>query len=296
MRLKNLETFLAVVKCGSFRGAADYLHTTQPAISARIAQLEDELGIALFDRAKRKVVLNNKGYELLPYAERIIALNEELELKVGQESSYEGLVRLGTSETLLHTWVPQLLSQLGQRFPNLSVEMEVNTTQGLRNALTNGEIDIALLMGPVSEPSMRNVPLNKYALVWAASPKLNIASRCLQLADIAAYSILTYPRQTRPYIALKEALQQRDIQKVCINTSASLATILHLAVAGRGVTALPLEVMREQLNNGDLMVIDVDYTLPDLEFTVTYSPTSTTPILEVIANIAKALAQNTNEK
>ncbi|MDV7339178.1 LysR family transcriptional regulator [Terasakiella sp. A23] len=292
MRLKNLETFLAIVKLGSFSAAAEKLHTTQPSISNRITQLEEELGVALFHRAKGKMVLAPKGWELVPYAERMIELNHELCQKIASPTSLAGVVRLGTSETLVHTWVPDLLKQLQDDYPNLVVEMEVDTTISLRNSLTKRELDIAFLMGPVSEPTMLNQHLDRYQVFWAAHPDLGLGGRPLTLHEIAEHPILCYPRQTRPYVALRESLRKAGISDARIMTSGSLATIIHLVATGGGVACLPKEVLQIHYSAGNLEFLDVEMTLPELDFTVTYPQGTTNPLLSIIADKALEVAEN----
>ncbi|RED49781.1 LysR family transcriptional regulator [Aestuariispira insulae] len=292
MRLKNLETFVTVVKAGSFRAAAERLYTTQPAISARIAALEENLGVELFDRSKRQVSLKPKGLELLSYAECILKMNAEMELAIADRSSYSGLIRLGSSETLIHTWGPTFLDKVRQTYPKITIELEVDTTLGLRNSLANQEIDIAFLMGPVSEPSMRNRDLCSYPLVWVASPEMNLPDKPLSLSELAGYPMLSYPRKTMPYIALRDAFREASLPSVRIDCSSSLATIIHLATHGAGISVLPREVIEKPISSGELRIIEVDYDFPALEFTVTYPSSGMVPILDLLADMAVEIANN----
>src|SRR6202045_3103028 len=106
---KMLETFMWVANLRSFRGAAEKLNTTQPAVSMRIAQLEDALGVRLLERDRRLVAPTQKGQEMLRYAERLVRLRAEMIEAVGDRSTMRGLVRLGVSETIVHTWLPTLI-------------------------------------------------------------------------------------------------------------------------------------------------------------------------------------------
>ena len=112
---KTLETFMWVANLRSFRGAAEKLHTTQPAISMRIAQLEDDLKVRLIERDRRMVAMTHKGQELLGYAERLMRLRAEMIEAVGDRSTMRGIVRLGVSETIVHTWLPTLIERVEQR-------------------------------------------------------------------------------------------------------------------------------------------------------------------------------------
>src|SRR3954465_9304274 len=102
---KALETFLWVVTLGSFRGAAQKLNTTQPAISQRIAQLEREMGVKLLQRDRRAALPTPSGRQMMVYAEKLIALRSEMLASIGDRSAMRGVLRLGVAETIVHTWV-----------------------------------------------------------------------------------------------------------------------------------------------------------------------------------------------
>ena len=107
LNLKQLETFVWIANLGSFRQAAEHLCTTQPAISTRITNLEHTLNTTLFNREKGGVTLTAKGRELLPLAENILNSTAQLCYKADAASALSGLLRIGVSETLIHTWLPE---------------------------------------------------------------------------------------------------------------------------------------------------------------------------------------------
>src|SRR5947207_25559 len=97
---KAIETFMWVVTLGSFRGAAQKLNTTQPAISQRIAQLESEVGVKLLQRDRRMVLPTPDGRQMLVYAEKLIGLRSEMLAVVGDQSAMRGAMRLHASASL----------------------------------------------------------------------------------------------------------------------------------------------------------------------------------------------------
>src|SRR6201986_4818058 len=121
---RSIETFLWVVKLGSFRGAAQRLNTTQPAISQRIAQLERELGVKLLNRDHRMASPTPGGRQMMVYAEKLIGLRAEMMAEVGDRSAMRGVLRLGVAETIVHTWLPRLIKRVNHVYPNLSLEIE----------------------------------------------------------------------------------------------------------------------------------------------------------------------------
>src|SRR3978361_2344775 len=145
---KAIETFLVVATLGSLRGAAQKLHTTQPAISQRIAQLEREVGVRLLQRDRRMVLPTPSGRQMMVYAEKLIGLRSEMLAVVGARSAMRGVLRLGVAETIVHTWLPQLVKSVNHAYPNLSLEIEVDITSNLTPRLFGMEIQLALMLGP----------------------------------------------------------------------------------------------------------------------------------------------------
>ena len=117
---KAIETFMWVVTLGSFRGAAQKLNTTQPAISQRIAQLEREVGVKLLQRDRRMVLPTPSGRQLMVYAEKLIGLRSEMLAVVGDRSAMRGVLRLGVAETIVHTWLTQLIKSVNHTYRSRS--------------------------------------------------------------------------------------------------------------------------------------------------------------------------------
>src|SRR6476646_8264040 len=167
---RSIETFLWVVKLGSFRGAAARLNTTQPAISQRIAQLEREMGVKRLNRDHRVASPTPSGRQLMVYAEKLISLRSEMMAEVSDRSAMRGVLRLGVAETIVHTWLPQLINSVNRAYPNLSLEIEVDITSNLRTRLLAQEIELGLLLGPLTAPTVRNRLLCDYSIGFLASP------------------------------------------------------------------------------------------------------------------------------
>ena len=133
MNLKQLEAFLWVARLGSFSKTAERLFTTQPAISSRIANLEDELRTVLFDREGGAVRITAAGHVLLPLAEDALGAVQTMRERAGMPAEVSGLLRLGVSETIVQTWLYDLLAELRVTYPALDVEISVDVTANLRN-------------------------------------------------------------------------------------------------------------------------------------------------------------------
>ena len=290
MNLKNTETFVWAATLGSFTAAAERLGATQPAISARIAGLEEELGVKLFDRTGRKMQLTHAGLDLLPRAERYVALAAEIKASVGDRNTLAGPVRLGTSETLVHDWIPELIRQVHAGYPGVSLELYVDLSVNLREQLVARELDIAFLLGPVSEPSMINKALCAYEMVWVAGPAMTLPPGRLTLDAMAQLPIVTFLRQTRPHLQIRQALSHPDLPTPRISGSSSVATMVRMAEDGVSLAAVPLEIVRTQLEDGRLRLVDTDLPLASLAFTSTWPASPPNPLAQLIGRLAENAA------
>ncbi|MEX0694096.1 MAG: LysR family transcriptional regulator [Rhodospirillales bacterium] len=295
MNLKQLEAFLWVARLGSFSKTAERLFTTQPAISSRIANLEDELRTVLFDRDGGTIRVTAAGHGLLPLAEDALGAVQAMRERAGLPAEVSGLLRLGVSETIVQTWLSDLLAELRITYPALDVEISVDVTANLRNELVDHALDLALLMGPVSEYTVTNVPLSEYPLIWAMCPPGGITGPIrMSLRDMLAYPILTFPRNTRPHVEILEAFRARTGEPPRLFPSTSLSAIQRMAERGVGIGSLPLEFARNALNDGRLIEIESDWQPTPLNYTASYIADPSRPILARVAEMAQAIASVTS--
>ena len=281
INLTQLQTFLWVASLRSFRKTAEKMNTTQPAISSRIARLEETLGVRLFERETSFIRLTAKGLELLPYAEKLLRTSALLVDRVSQEENFSGILRLGVSETIVHTWLPAFISGLHKKYPSIEVEIVVDATINLRRELTERSLDFAFLMGPVSDFQIENHELIEFEIVWVAAPSLNIdTGRTLSLDELAKNPLITYARNTRPFAELARQLRKNTDLPARIFPSSSLAAILKMAQDGIGVATLPRKMVQAELDNGTLTEIFCEWSPPNLRFTASYPTEPYNPAME----------------
>lgn len=291
MDLKGLETFIWVARLGGFRAAAERLNTTQPAISARIAQLEDGLGQRLFDRDNRRTALTSKGLEVLEYAEKMISLRNEMVQAVAEKTACRGVVRLGVAETIVHTWLSRLIERLHYLYPAISLEIEVDTSVNMCNRLVAHELEVAFLMGPVSVPSVKNLALCSYPLVWVASPQLPLNwDKPASLETLARWPIITFARTTKPHIAIREMFASLPGDPPRIFGNSSLSTIIRMTMDGIGIASVPPVVVARELAEGRLRLVPAERELDPLVFTASYPSSPDSHLAEIIANLAREIA------
>ncbi len=289
MDFRSLEVFVWVATLGSFRGAAARLNTTQPAVSQRIAQLEGEFGCRLLERSRGAVAPTERGRALLPQAERILRLAAEIRASIGSPCAVRGEIRLGVSETIVHTWLPRFVERVAASYPNLALAIDVDITPTLADRLASHALDLAFLLGPVEGAGMRNRPLCRFPLAFLASPRLRLPDGTVPLDVLARQSFVTFARRTLPHLALGELFAGLD-PPPRIHASASLATVLRMALDGIGVALVPSVIGAAEVAAGRLVPVGTALPLPDLAFTASWHAAPDGVLPEALAAIAIEVA------
>lgn len=284
LNLEQIRAFLAVVRLGGVRRASQALNLSQPAVTTRIRKLEESLSRTLFDRTGARMVLTREGELFRGYAEKFEHLAEMVEKAVVDPNGIEGWLRIGASETITQCWLPDFVARLHREFPSVQVELNVDISSNLREALLTRQIDLALMLGPVSEFSVENVELPNFELAWYAAPGD-------RPDEHFGLPVITYARHTRPYRELKALLMERAGPTVSLFPSSSLSACFRLVEAGLGVAALPEALGRPLVEDGRLCTFNPGWTPPPLRFTAAYVGEPKSHLVEVAARLAQESAE-----
>jgi DNA-binding transcriptional LysR family regulator len=291
VEFRSLEVFYWVATLRNFGRAAERLHTTQPAVSQRIAALERELGGTLFERTRGAAVVTAKGKVLLEHADQLLQLRAEMLKAVAAPVAFGGLVRLGVSETIAQTWLPDFIASVSRTHPLVVFDVAVDLTIRMRRDLLRHELDLAILAGPISEPGFMDLDLPSFEHAFAASPTLGLGSGCLGREALLQQAFITYPRSTPNYHQLQQVLRERTRKIPRIHVSASIATIIRMAVDGIGICVIPEAVMRAELASGALQLVDAGLEMPPIRFTATCRAASGDALMPNLARMASDAAR-----
>lgn len=163
-----LRSFVAVADTGGVTRAAGFLNLTQSAVSMQIKRLEQALGQTLLDRSGRGVTPTAAGEQLLSYARRLLALNDEALGRL-TDQAYEGEVVLGVPSDIVHPLLPQVLKRFAAEFPRMRVHLVSSYTRRLKALHARGEADLILTTEDAVEPGGET--LTELPLIWVGAPQ-----------------------------------------------------------------------------------------------------------------------------
>lgn len=290
MNLNFLETFVWVARLKNFTLAAERLNATQAGVSARIAALENELGVKLFVREYRNLRLTPEGINALARAEPLIAAARAFVADVRGGEPLRGSVRIGVIDTITYTWLADLIRLSKTHFPHVAIEITADTSIRLIELLRTGELDVALIMGPMVATGYINLELCTFACHWVASPSLPFQGGVASLSDLTRYPVISFPKGSQPNSAIRHFLEQHPDVKAVVYSANSLATIIRMTTDGVGVATLPPVVAPRELERGELVLINAQQPIPPMRLHATYFDSPTRLIPATIAELAREVA------
>ncbi|MDD9717050.1 LysR family transcriptional regulator [Dinoroseobacter sp. PD6] len=161
--LTALRSFVSVAESGGVTKAAGMLNLTQSAVSMQLKRLEENLGLALLDRTGRGVALTPTGDQLLSYARRMLALNDEVYARM-TDHAFEGQIALGVPHDIVYPAIPQVLARFTQEFPRVRVDLISSFTVQLKEYLADGSCDLILTTEDAAGPG--GEALVELPLIW----------------------------------------------------------------------------------------------------------------------------------
>lgn len=261
--LRQLEVFAEVLKCGSTTQASQRLSLSQSAVSAALTDLEGQLGVQLFDRVGKRLVINEHGRLLYPRALATLEQASEIEQLFREDN---GALRIYASSTVGNYILPEVVARYRRDFPSLPLELSVGNSQDVINAVADFRVDIGLIEGPCHTAEIIAEPwLEDELVVFTApgSPLLNGDVTLRQLAE-APWILRERGSGTREIVdyLLLAHLPEFHLVMELGNSEA----IKHAVRHGLGVSCLSRRVIAEQLDSGTL--VEVPVPLPPLTRTL----------------------------
>ena len=253
LNLRQLEVFAAIAREGSSRAAAERVARSQSAASAALAELEAVLGVQLFDRLGRRLVLNENGRALLPVA--IALLDQALELETLFDAEHAAPLRLAASLTIGEYLLPKLLAHWKQAHPNSRVRMLIGNTSEVIASVVGHDADVGFIEGSQTHADLRVQSWMSDELVILASPTHVLGGRIATLRQLSAATWILRELGSGTRQAtdswLLDHLGTLNVEFELDSTEA----IKQLAMAGAGLACLSRHTVAASLEQGSLVEV-----------------------------------------
>lgn len=254
---QHLQAFVAIAQSGSFSGAAERLHLTQPAVSKRIALLEDQIKAKLFDRVGRQVVLTQAGNLLLNKATNI--LNEVLAAQreiADLRGDVTGKLSVATSHHLGLHYLPPYLREFSRRYPDVKLDLHFLDSEHAYHEILLGRFDIAIItLALEQDPRIQSTEIWQDQLQFVAAPSHALAALAdLRLADLSPHQAIMPDTNTYTTRLIKELFDRENQPLDITMVTNHLDTIKMMLSIGLGWGVLP-----NSLIDGSLKVLDVSH-------------------------------------
>tara|TARA_Y100001978_G_scaffold34173_1_gene29971 strand:+ start:2416 stop:3342 length:927 start_codon:yes stop_codon:yes gene_type:complete len=258
--LDQLRILKAIAEQGSFKKAADILYVTQPAVSLQIQNLEKQLEITIFDRGGRKALLTEAGQLLLDYCQRILNQCDEACKAVEDLNSLKGgTLIVGASQTTGTYLMPRMIGLFRQKYPDVSVQLQIHSTRRTGWSVANGQIDLAIIGGQLPQDLENLLKISPFAtdeLALVLPSKHNLSkAKELTKEDLYKLNFVTLDSQSTTRKVVDELLKSSglDIQRLKIEMELnSLEAIKNAVQSGLGAAFLPLVSIERELALGSI--------------------------------------------
>jgi DNA-binding transcriptional LysR family regulator len=251
MDASDLRVFQSVASAGSMSKAALKLNTVQSNVTARIKALEDEMGLALFERTNRGVTLTAAGQRLLPFAARAACLLDDARRAVADDGTPSGTLTIGSLDTTAALHLSPVLSEFAAKYPAVDLTLRTGTTCELIDRVLDRTLEGAYICGPVNHRDLLADPFVREELVILTAPAITnfeVLSRKPDLKIVVLKAGCSYR------LHLEAMLARRGIVGVRLLEFGTIEAIVACVSAGVGVTLLPRALLGSVWERGRLRV------------------------------------------
>jgi len=263
-RLDLYRIFCEVAKCRSFSKAARELYMTQPAVSQAVMNLEEELGIRLFTRTAKGVVLTNDGQLLFEHVNSAINLIHVGENKLLESRNLKvGEMKIGVGDTISKYFMLPYLETFRNRFPNIKLKIVNRTTTELCALLKSGEVDIAVCNFPVKDTVLETIECRQIHDIFVCGEKYrSLCSGPISLEEVSRFPMILLERKSNSRMYVERYLASKGIKVTPEIELGSHDLLLEFARFNFGIACVVEEFSGEYLSTSKLFKLDLTDEIP----------------------------------
>lgn len=267
VNLDLYRVFYTVAKSGSLTRAAEELYISQPAVSRSIKQLETQLGVTLFTRTHRGMVLSAKGGKVIfSEVERALGLLEEAENRISEMNNLAtGTIRIGASDTIFEYFLADKIAEFHERFPSVKIELMADFTPDTIEKLKSDKCDVAFVNLPITADSDLKLYGNCMRLndIFIAGEKYSsLAEKPISLSALKKYPLILMDENTIARRSLNNFLSSVGVSLTPSIEVGSWDLMKRLVSKGMGIGVIPREYAMRRLNEKSLYEVKTEVSLP----------------------------------
>ncbi|MDQ0361704.1 LysR family transcriptional regulator [Breznakia pachnodae] len=258
MNLRLLEIFRVVAQEENMTSASKLLFISQPAISQAIAELEEELGVPLFDRRAGRIKLNEVGRKLLHKS--IFLLDEMNSLKEEITQSFQHMeIHIGSSITYATAKLPKLLKKFEELYPTIKVKVSINNASTLEQKLLKGELDLCFLEGKIKHEQFHSIPVYEFPISWFCAKKHSFSTiSSVPLDELLKENLLLREEGSALRETVDTFLNTHGYTAAPKWVSVNSGVIIEAVKENLGVSALPDVLLQPELKKKNIVTLDID--------------------------------------
>ncbi len=263
MLIAQIEGFLATARAGSLRGAADELFVTQPALTARLRALEEELGAELFVRSRRGMALTDAGRGFLPYAERALASLADGRVYVADLArGVTGELAIGAAPAVSTYVLPRLLVRYAQLQPNVRLVVRTGHSEEIVEMVLRGEVAVGLIR-ELRDPNLEARALYEDELVLVAPADHPFAGAArIGVERIAETRLVMFDRTSSWFEVTSHLFRAAGVAPASVMELDNIDAAKRMVVHGLGVALLPWTAVADEVADGTLVIVRIAGTSP----------------------------------
>ena len=273
MEIHQLRYFVAVADEGSFSRAAAKVRVAQPSLSQQIRKLEAEVGQPLFDRLPRSVVLTEAGRCLIDYARQILASIGDARRSIDElKDEVSGRLAVGAIPTIAPYILPELVGKFQKHYPEVSLEIVEDVTDGITRRVEAGELDVALASTSQQSPTLRRESLGNEPLLALVPEGHPLAKKTLvELDDLKSQRFLLLHEMHCLSQQVHHLLDSRRLRPEIALAGSQLGTIANMVAAEIGVSIVPQMMVKHRATSG-CVSLPFAPPVPERELNLLYNP------------------------
>lgn len=247
MDIRQMQYLIEVARFKSFTKAAEALYITQPTISKTIKSMEDELGVVLFDRVGKKIVLTDAGQIIVGQAQQIVTSFQNLVAELDDlRNLKKGHIRIGLPPMVGSSFFPKVIGQFHQKYPDISIQLFEDGAKKVESDVVGGALDVGVIVLPATAEELSSFPFVEEKLNLVVHPSHPLAERqAAELSELAQDGFVLFREDFTLHDRIINECAKAGFQPHVIYESSQWDLISEMVAVGLGITLLPETICRE---------------------------------------------------